>query len=88
MQYNIFSALKDLPPWQLKLKNLKNLVSLSLFCAPAVPKNEASGQAIILQDREVRRISPCAIRNWSTVLRQIPKLKHLSLRGNFLKYQV
>ena len=45
----LLSQHQDLPPWQLKLKNLKNLVSLSLFCPPAVPKNEASGQAIILQ---------------------------------------
>jgi hypothetical protein len=42
---------KDMPPWQPKLKNLKNLVSLSLFCPPDIPISEAAGRAITLQVR-------------------------------------
>ena len=43
------------------------------------------GTAIVLQDRELRRLSPCALRNWTKVLAHLPLLKRLSLRGNYIK---
>ena len=33
----------------------------------------------------MRRLSPCAIRNWTKVLSHLPMLKRLSLRGNYIK---
>ena len=39
----------------------------------------------MLQDRELRRLSPCALRNWTKVLAHLPLLKRLSLRGNYIK---
>lgn len=75
----------EIAPWQTKLKAFEHITSLSLCLPSKTPACEFSGQ-IKIQERELRRISPTAIKAWSSVLPHLRSLKKLSLRGNYLRH--
>ena len=77
---------QDFPSWQSKLKNFSNLVELDLSLPLEIPLNELEGKGIQFQPREMKRLSPCALSNWTRVFPVLTSsLRHLSLRGNLLQ---
>ena len=43
---------------------------------------------IKIQDRELRRFSPVALKNWSSIFPHLRSLRRLSLRGNYLRHNL